>query len=260
MGVPTRRNDTTASPAARAVTSPVAAITGVGAVVAGGVAGMAWPGAVLLGLAVWTVPVTASVVRSQRSGAAERIDPYTLQDPWLSHVRTSLTNRSKVRELSGTTRGGPLRERLGEITSGVDAAVDEAWQIAKRGQALAQARGAISTAAVDREISTLESDLAESPDSTDLAATRDALLTQRATADRLDGIIRDTDSRLRLLNARLGEVVSRAAELTATAGSSTSLAGLSSDVDGLLTDMEALRLALDEMDGNNGGLPASGPG
>jgi chromosome segregation ATPase len=172
-----------------------------------------------------------------------------------------LTHRSKVRELAGTARSGPIRENLDEIAGRVNAAVDEAWQIGKRGHALSQARGAVATAAVDREISALETDLAESPDSTELEAAREALLTQRATADRLDGVIRETDSRLRLMNARLGEVVSRAAELAAQMGGATSVSTLSSDVDGLLDDMEALRQALDELDGDDGdGLPASGTG
>lgn len=262
MGVPTRRDDLPTRPVARAVLSPVAVATGGGALLAGAVGGMGWPGAILLGLIAWTIPVTATAVRNGRAGRPERIDPYTLQDPWLSHVRTSLTYRSKVRELAGTSRSGPLHDRLAEITGRVDTAVDEAWQIGKRGQALSQARSAISTSSVDREISSLEEDLATtSPGSTNnLAAALDALRTQRATADRLDGIIQDTNSQLRLMNARLGEVVGRAAELSAQAGSSASLDNLSTDVEGLLTDMEALRQALDEMDGNSGGLPTSSSG
>lgn len=258
MGVPTRRDKTATWPVVRAIASPVAVASGAGVLAAGTVAGMSWPGAILLGLGAWMVPVTAKVVRGGGSARGERIDPYTLQDPWLSHVRTSLTQRSKVREMAGTARSGPLRERLDEIAERVDTAVDEAWQIGKRGQALSQARGAISTASVDREIAALEQDLADSSGSADLMAAIEALRVQRGTAERLDGIVRDTDGRLRLMNARLGEVVSRAAELAAQVGSSTSLESVSSDVDGLLTDMEALRLALDEIEGNGGELPASG--
>lgn len=244
-------------PVARAATSPVVAATGGVVLLASGVAGAGWITAIALGALGWLGAATVASFRARGRLTSERIDPFTLQDPWLSHVRSALTYRGRVRELAGTAESGPLQDNLHGITARVDTAVDEVWQIAKRGQSLSKARGAISATAADREIARLTDELAESPGSADLQATLAAHTTQRDAAARLDQTISDADTRLRLMNARLGEVVSRTAELSAHAGGHASLGALSSDVDGLLTDMEALRQALDEMDGTRGGLPAS---
>lgn len=234
----------------RATVAPSAALGAGGGVGVGVLAGMSLPGVIICGGLGWSA---WAVVAAYRSGAsrrrAERIDPFTLQEPWRLYVQAALTNRAKVNERADSTAPGPLRERLQEIARRVNLAVDESWQVAKRGHAVSKARQAIETGAIDQQIAGLEKDLAEAPGDRQLTEALASRRAQRTAADRMDEVIGNADTQLRLLDARMGEVVVRAAELSAHLGDAASLETLSSDVDLLLTEMEALRLALDEVQG-----------
>ena len=70
---------------------------------------------------------------------------------------------------------------------------------------------------------------------------------QLATADRMDATVRNSESRLRLLNARLDEAVTRAVELSVSQADSTSTGALRADVAGIVDEMEALRQAMVEV-------------
>jgi chromosome segregation ATPase len=86
-----------------------------------------------------------------------------------------------------------------------------------------------------------------------------SLEAQRATAQRLDRVISQAHSELRMLDARLDEAVARTLELSAHAAADDTVEGLSADVDGLVTEMESLRQALEETSGSpNHGLAAGG--
>lgn len=240
--------------------SPSAFLAAGGGVAAGLIFGLPVPAIVVLGALGWSARVAPAVLRTGQRRRSERIDPFGLQEPWRLHIQAALANRAKVRERADSTPSGPLRDRLHEIAERVDLAVDEAWQIAKRGQTLSRARRAIETEPIDQQMRSLEKSLAETPDEPRLAEALEARRAQRAAADRMDEIIDDTDTQLRLLDARMGEVVVRAAELSAHIGGAAVIATLSSDVDGLLTEMEALRRALDETHGiSAGGLPTGEP-
>ena len=93
-------------------------------------------------------------------------------------------------------------------------AVDESWNIAKRGDALDDAVGELDTDGIDRELATCEADLAVDPDRSDLRPTADAIRSQLASARRLEEVARDARDRLRRLNAQLNEAVARAVELS----------------------------------------------
>lgn len=226
-------------PVARAVTSPlgivlaavgaaVGILTGGGPVLAAGLAVAAWAGRVV-----------AAVPREPRP---ERIDPFTLGEPWRRPVQDALQAQARFSEAVAEARHGPLRERMAEIGGRIAHGVDEAWRVARQGQALVEARRRIDTVDARR-------DLADIDGRTDDASLRttEALRAQLASAQRLDATIEETRTRLRLTNARLDEAVARAAELSVAAHDVAQLAGLGDDVEALVTDLEALRLGLEEV-------------
>jgi hypothetical protein len=247
---------------ARALTSPG------GIVLAGAVAGVAvvagaplWLG-LPLGVAAWGSNVVRRLPRRPR---AERIDPFTLQDPWRRFVQEALQARTRFDEAVGRAPAGPLRDHLREIAARMETGVSECWLIARRGQALVEARRGIDLADVERQLAEVTGTAGGDP-SRDRVV--EALEAQRDTAKRLDGVIDQARSELRLLDARLDEAVARTLELSAHASAEGSVAGLGSDVDDLVTEMEALRQALEETSaatagggepGAAGGLPAGGP-
>jgi hypothetical protein len=243
---------------ARAITSPSGILAAGGGLAVGIVAGLPIVGAVALGAVAYAGRVAAAMSWS-RSG--QRIDPFTLQEPWRSFVQDALSARGKFREAVDRTRSGPLQETLRAISDRIDTGVDECWLVAQRGASLVESRNRIDTAAIDRELTEIEATQADNADDTSLTQVLESLRAQRATADRMDRVISEARSQLRLLDARLDEAVVRAVELSAQASSDASASSLSSDVDSLVTDMEALRQALEETHGSPGGLnQASGPG
>ena len=243
---------------ARAIMSPSGILLAGGGVAAGIVAGLPIVGAVAVGAVAYAGRVAAAMSWG-RSG--ERIDPFTLQEPWRRFVQDALSARGRFREAVDRTRSGPLQETLRGIAGRIDTGVDECWLVAQRGASLVESRNRIDTAAIDRELAEVQAALADRPDDTRMTQVLESLQAQRATADRMDRVIDEARSQLRLLDARLDEAVVRAVELSAQASADASASSLSSDVDSMVTDMEALRLALEETHGTAGGLnQAPGPG
>jgi hypothetical protein len=244
---------------ARAMTSATGILAaGLGAAV-GILTGLGPIGAVALAAGGWAARVAIAV--GGGGPRRERIDPFTLQEPWRGFVQDAIGARARFREAVDRTRSGPLQDTLRSIADRVDTGVDECWLIANRGHALVQTRQRIDTTGIDRELAAAEQAQAGRPDDERLTQTVASLRAQRATADRLDGVVDDARSQLRLLDARMGEAVVRALELSAQASVDASVTSLESDVDGMVTDMEALRLALEETHGPAGGLqqgPAPG--
>lgn len=201
----------------------------------------------------------------RRRPRRERIDPFTIHDPWRRFVQEALQARSRFDATVDRTPRGPLHDRLREIADRVDAGVGETWRIARRGDRLVAARRQIDVAGLDRRLAELgpaatgEGTTVPAGEAADPAgAVGRALQSQRDAVTRMDAVIDRTESELRVLDARLDEAVARAIELTARAGTDASaVAGLGADIDALVTEMEALRLALDEADRAAGGGTAS---
>lgn len=217
----------------------------------GVVVGLPVLGALVIGAGAWGVRVAAAVGTGRTRG--ERIDPFTLQEPWRRAVQDAVAARARFHEAVGRTRSGPLQETLRQIAGNMDTLVQESWMAANRGDSLVKTRRRIDVADIDRDLVEAQQFQASRPDDSSLLRTIESLQVQRATADRMDRVIEQARSQLRLLDARMGEAVVRALELSATADSAASLSTLSTDVDSMVTDMEALRLALEETHG-------SGPG
>jgi hypothetical protein len=230
---------------ARAITSPVGILLGGGVAAATIVAGVPLLAALPLGVAVWAGKVALSIPRGRR---AERIDPFTLKEPWRRYVQEALQARNRFDEAVGRTRPGPLRDHLADIAERMHTGVEECWLIAKRGQTLVDARRGIDLADVDRqlaEVADAQSPSGATPDPS-LARVAQSLEAQRATAERLDRVIGQAHSELRMLDARLDEAVARTLELSAHAAADATVEGLGTDVDALVTEMESLRQALEE--------------
>ena len=236
-------------PVARAMTSPLGIlVAGAGAalgfLLTGGI-----PLAIGLGAAAWGTRVATAIPRDPR---ADRIDPFTLGEPWKRSVQDALQAQNRFTEAINGTHRGPLRERMEEIGERVAVGVDEAWRVARQGQSLMEARRRIDTAEAQRDLAEVQAQAQASDPlsttSTSLERTLQSLQAQLASADRLDRTIADARDRLRLTNARLDEAVARAAELSVRAGDVGDLAGLGDDVDALVTDLEALRLGLEEVE------------
>ena len=128
----------------------------------------------------------------------------------------------------------------------------------RRGHDLVDARRRVDPDAIRREIATTRA-IAEQPGSTGptMQQTLESLEAQLATVERIERVIGDADSRLRLLNARLDEAAARTIELSVQAHDVTELGGLGDDVDQMVDEMEALRQAIEE---TGGGTAVAGTG
>jgi hypothetical protein len=250
MAAPSFRDRVLSRRGARAILSPVGIVVAIALAVVALVVGLPVWAALAIGAAAWALNAWRLLPRAPRG---ERIDPFTLQEPWRRFVQQALQARNRFAESVHRTPSGPLHDRLDEIAARMQTGVQECWLIAKRGQALVRARRGIDLPGVERQLAQLEAGGGPADPSAD--AVLQSLQVQRATAERLDGVIDRTESQLRLLDARLDEAVARTLELSAHAGAEAAvLSGLSVDVDGLVTEMEALRLALEETSaaGNQG--------
>lgn len=249
-------------PVARAMMSPSGILlAGAGASVAI-LAGLGPIGALALAAVAWAGRVGYAI---PRKAGDDRIDPFTLNEPWRRFVQSALQSQARFDQAVHQAARGPLRDRLGEIGDRVHDAVREAWRVARQGQVLADAGAQIDTAGVQRQLAEVRAN-ASAPwaAGSSLEQTAKALEAQLASAQRLANVTRGAQDRLRLLNARMDEMVARAIELSVDASQPDELGGLGSDVDSLVDEMEALRLAMDETDQLGGSasaasLPSSAP-
>jgi hypothetical protein len=242
-------------PVARAITSPLAILAigagaGAGVLLGGGVIG-----AVVAGLVAWGARVAAAIPRAAKG---ERIDPFTLSEPWRHYVQDAMQAHNRFKEAVRSARAGPTRDRLAEIDERVSTGVEEVWRIARRGHDLVDARRRLDPDDIRREIAATEANAEQAWASEEtIERTMEALNAQLSTVERLERVIADADSRLRLLNARLDEAAARTIELSVQAAGASDLGLLGNDVDSMVQEMEALRQAIEEI---GGGTAVAGPG
>lgn len=244
-------------PVARAITSP----SGILALGAGAGLGILGGGGILaaaiLGLVAYAGRVGLAIPRAPED---QRIDPFTLSEPWRYYVRDALEAHVRFREAVRGARAGPTQERLREIDDRVDTGVREVWRIARRGHDLTDARRRLDPQAISAAMAAAQAaaDHAGEQGGT-YERTVESLRAQQATVERLEQVIRDADGRLRLLNARLDEAAARTIELAVQAHDVADLSGLGDDVDEMVDEMEALRQAIEETSGG-GATSATGLG
>lgn len=225
---------------ARATTSP-SAILATGAGAAAGMLVLGPLGAVIGGAGAYAVRVLAAVPRAPRRPGQ---DVRGLVDPWRSLMQGVLDARRRFDRAIASVRPGPLRDRLLEVGTRLDAAVDDAGRIARAGNTLSEGRKQIDVPSIRHEL-----DFARSGPQTDRTAqTIRAIEAQLESAARLDATIDDTVDRLRLLDARLDETVTRTVELAVTQADVGEVGGIGTEVEAIVSEMESLRLAVEETD------------
>jgi hypothetical protein len=190
--------------------------------------------------------------RALTSGPSRSIDPFAVNEPWRRFVQDALRAQSHFAEAVAGAKAGPLRDRLLEIGRSLDGGVQTTWATAQQGQTLREARRRIDTNQVGRRLQSFRAS-----DDANAAKAVASLEAQLASAERLDRVTSEAESKLRLLQAQLEEAVARAAELSVRAGDIGALAGVEDDITDVTDQMEALRLALEET--SRGGF-SEGPG
>ena len=243
---------------ARAVTSPSAVLlagAGMSAAILGGLPLVA---AAAVGVLAWGVRVAMAVPRTARG---ERIDPFTVGEPWRHFVTDALQARSRFEQTVARARAGPLRDTMVGLGERLDHGVRECWRIARQGDGLQAAIDQIDIDQVRQELAQVQEERRRAPadERGSLERAEASLKSQLASGERIARVSRDAGSRLRELNAQMDEAVARAVELSVTAADGSDLAPLTDDVESLVTDLESLRLALDETASTSAGAPPDLP-
>ena len=233
---------------AEAITAPSALLlAGVGASAAI-LAGAPLVAAGVVGLAAWGARVWQ---RLPKVAQKDRIDVFTLREPWRHYVRDALDARARFDKAVTSTEPGPMRDRLTEIAERIEFAVHECNSIARRGQQLSVAVRELNTARIRSELADLEAAARRSPGRDDLAAACESLRAQLASAQRLATVAQEAGDKLTRINAELDEAVARAIEMSLSpqlgpAELGAGVAPLGADVENIVGELETLRLALDE--------------
>jgi hypothetical protein len=152
-----------------------------------------------------------------RKGAAkERIDPFTLTDPWRSFVQDAQSAQNRFARVVAGVQAGPLQERLGDINSRVADGVRAAWRTAQNGHTLHKM--ILEVGGASESVTRMRS-------------------REKEFSDKLAALIKNLD-----------EAVARAAELAT--GQLGGVDAVAEDVNGVVDDLEALRLSFEEVDGS----------
>jgi hypothetical protein len=229
------------------------AITAPSAILAGGVGASA---AILLGAGLLPVVAIGAAAYGamvalrlpRRKRPLQGIDPLALSEPWRQYVFEALGARRRFDEVVKNAREGPVRDRLAEIATRIESALQECWRIARHGDALDEGLQSLDLNEVRGRVERMRDQRPASPGAAEsFDRTVEALQAQLASGERLENVATDARQRLEVLDARLDEAVARAVELSLSAGDVAELSGLGADVDQLVGDMEALRQGLEEV-------------
>jgi hypothetical protein len=217
-------------------------LLGVGVAAASAVAGLPIGVALALGVGLYIGSVVAAMPRGT---ARPAIDPFTLSEPWRRLIQQAQSAGRKLRSTVEGIEDGPLRQQLRSIADQLDHGLDEAWQIARRGDEIDEVVRALDAPRLRSKLAALEGetigdDGARSPE-TDVAIA--SVRQQLATADRLKLQSAETADSLRAAQTRLDELVVRASEVRIGAVDTTSYAR---EVDDVVVRLEALHQAVQE--------------
>jgi methyl-accepting chemotaxis protein len=212
---------------------------GLGAGVALGIAGLPIAVAVAGGAALYAGLVAIAMPKPRRRAP---IDPFVLSEPWRQLVRNAQGAARKLRETVEATSDGPLKQTLRDIADQLERGLDEAWEIAKRGDEIDDAVRRLGPTALRSKLATLQQ-RAESDPSPETDAAVASVERQLEAADRLQRQSDETAASLRLSQTQLDELVARAAEVRVGAADTASYAR---DVDDLVIKLEALHQAVEE--------------
>ena len=195
---------------------------------------------IVIGIALAIVVIRA--VMQRRGSRAVSIDPFAVGEPWRRHIAAAISNQSRYAKIVDGTQPGPLRDRLQTIGTSVHAAVQECWQVAKRGDGLDDTLRTLNAASLRNQLDRAVDD-----------ASKASLQSQLDSADRIRSTRDDADTQLRSLTARMGELVTQAAEVSLGVDATDAIG---SAVDDVVTQLEAMRLAVDDVSGRGRQTPS----
>lgn len=214
-------------------------LLGAGVGVAAGFAGLPIAVAIAVGVAIYAASVGAAMPREPERPA---IDPFTLGEPWRHLVLRAQTSERELRATVDRIEDGPLRRTLLEIADQLGRGVDEAWEIARRGNEIDDAVRRLDPTGLRSRLASAEQRHADTP-TDDAEVTIASLQRQLESAERLRGLSDDTAAALRRSQTQLDELVARASEVQIGPVDTDSFRR---DVDDLVIRLEALNLAIEE--------------
>lgn len=194
--------------------------------------------AIIIALAVAAGIALAGRRARSRAAAPPPIDPFTISEPWRQFVQGAQRSRQRLRATVDATKAGPIRDRLTGIAERLDRAIEQSWDIARRGDEIDAAIGRIDPVRLKAQLDVLGQGAGADHDSAQAS-----IESQLASADRLKALSAAAVGRLRLSQARLDELVARASEVSVGTSDTDTY---EHDVDDLLIDLEGLRQAVAE--------------
>jgi hypothetical protein len=242
---------------ARAVVSPSALLLAGAGTALAIVGGLPIAGAAAVGAACWAGRVAFAALR-RRGPRREVIDPFAVGEPWRRFVQDALSADRRFEDTVHRTPEGPLRDRLADLRDRIQEGVRDCWRIACQGAALQKGLQAFDIKDIRKERALVEAELegAGKHASPSLKRTREALVAQEASFERVEAVWQDARDRLRVLTAQLDEATARAIELSLSSAEVGELSPLVGDVDTLVTDLEALRQGLEAVTPDTGASEA----
>lgn len=184
----------------------------------------------ILGIVAAAAAGAATALLRRRVNSPAAIDPFTVGEPWRRHLSQALSTQRGYDELVTGSGDGPLRQRMTAIGRQVAQAVNECYEIAKRGHAIDDTLRSLNAPGLRVRLERADDD-----------AVRASLASQLASADRLRTIRDDAEARLRVLTTRMGELVAQGAEVRVGGDIPDELG---SAVDEVVVQLEALREAV----------------
>lgn len=172
------------------------------------------------------------------------VDPARVPPAYEAPVADALRARRQFAALVAGVRGGPLRDRLEELSARVDAGVLAVWGSAGQAARLEEVLTALDPERVAGELKRAKREGAR-------PEVLEPLTARYASVQRLLNTLDDLRERLPLLEARLGTAVARTAELTLTSSAAAApaeLDALEHELTELTTELQALTTANDELD------------
>ena len=214
-------------------------LLGVGIGVVAGVVGLPIGVAIALGAGVYAGSVIAAMPKPPERA---NIDPFMLSEPWRQLMQSAQSAGTKLRSTVDGTERGPLRDTLLDIAGQLEHGLDEAWEVAKRGDEIDDAVRRLDPTALRSKLATLQQRADDNP-SPEATAAIESTERQLATADRLKARSEETATSLRLTQTQLDELVARASEVRIGAVDTDTYRR---DVDELVVKLEALHQAVEE--------------
>ena len=170
------------------------------------------------------------------------IDPFVLSEPWRQIMQQAVGSGRKLRATIETVEDGPLKDNMRGIAEQLEHGLDEAWEIARRGDEIDDAVRRLDPTALRSRLSSLRERAAGDP-SPDTEAAIASVERQLDTAERLKQQSAETAASLRLGQTQLDELVARASEVGIGA---TDQAAYAREVDDLVVKLEAPHQAVEE--------------